>query len=115
MKLDQLKYFLETAKQGHVGKAANILAISPSAISHSIAVLEKELGRELFIKHGKRIILTNHGRLLMERARGLLENVEAVFDEVASDMVELQGHYRMAATHVLSSKFLAAAWTTLRK
>ncbi len=115
MKLDQLRYFLETARQGHVGKASGILSISPSAISHSIASLEKELGRELFLKQGKNIVLTSHGRLLMERARGLLEAVESVREEVASDQVELQGHYRMAATHVLSSKFLTPAWSRLQK
>ena len=41
MKIDQLRYFFETARQGHIGRAANIVAISPSAISHSIAALEE--------------------------------------------------------------------------
>lgn len=115
MKFDQLRYFLETARQGHVGKAADVLAISPSAISHSIAELERELGRDLFLKQGKNIVLTSHGRLLMDRVRGLLNQVEAVRDEIASDNVELQGHYRMAATHLLCSKFLAPAWAELQK
>ncbi len=114
MKLDQLRYFLETAQQGHIGKAANIIAISPSAISHSISSLEKELGRELFVKNGKNIALTGHGRLLMGKVRKLLAEVEAVRDEVAADHVELQGHYKIAATHLLSSKFLTPAWTKIQ-
>ena len=32
MKIDQLTYFLETAKQEHLGKAARILRLSPSAM-----------------------------------------------------------------------------------
>lgn len=114
MKIDQLRYFLETARHGHIGKASNVLAISPSAISHSIAALEEELGRELFLKKGKNIVLTSHGKLLMERARKLLQDVDAVKDEVASDSVELQGHYRLAATHVLCSRFLAPTWTKIQ-
>ncbi len=114
MKLDQLRYFLETARHGHIGKASNILSISPSAISHSIAGLEEELGRELFLKKGKNIVLTSHGKLLMERARKLLQDVDAVKDEVASDCVELQGHYRLAGAHLLSSRFLAPAWTKIQ-
>ena len=50
MKLDQLTYFLEAARHEHIGKAAKAVAISPSAISHSISALEKELGRPLFKK-----------------------------------------------------------------
>ena len=72
MKLDQLTYFLEAARQEHIGKAARILAISPSAISHSIAALEEELGAPLFERKGKYIFLTNRGRRLMERAAELL-------------------------------------------
>lgn len=115
MKLDQLRYFLETARHGHVGKAADVVAISPSAVSHSIAALEEELGRELFSKKGKNIVLTGHGKLLMEKAERLIREVDSLRDEMASDKVELQGHYKMAATHLLSSDFLAPAWTAIQE
>jgi LysR family transcriptional activator of glutamate synthase operon len=58
MKIDQLIYFAETAKEEHIGRAAKILGISPSAISHSIASLEGELQLKLFQKKGKNIFLT---------------------------------------------------------
>jgi DNA-binding transcriptional LysR family regulator len=115
MKLEQLRYFIEAARQEHVGKAAAIVHISPSAISHSIAALERELGRELFVKKGKNIQLTNHGKLLMERAEGILNGLEAIKDELASDRVDLQGHYRLAGTHLLSSVFLTPAWSAVQK
>ena len=81
VKLEQLSYFLEVAKTEHVGKAAKALAISPSAISHSIRKLEEEFGRELFVKQGKRIHLTSHGKLLMERARKLLEEADSIRED----------------------------------
>jgi DNA-binding transcriptional LysR family regulator len=43
-----------------------------------------------------------------------LQDVDAVKDEVASDKVELQGHYRIAGTHLLCSRFLTPAWTELQ-
>src|ERR1700722_3577991 len=110
MKLDQLTYFLETAKQEHIGKASRVLAISPSAISHSISSLEEELGYPLFVKKGKNILLTNQGRLLMERAAEIVQRTQAIKDELTSDKLELQGHFRLAATHVLSAHFLAPSW-----
>ena len=115
MKLDQLKYFIETSKHEHIGKAAKILNISPSAISHSIANLEEEFGRELFIKQGKRIFLTSHGKLLAERGVFLLREAERLMEEVRSDQVELQGHYRLAATHALCEEHMVPAWLDVKK
>lgn len=114
MKLHQLLYFLETAKHEHIGKAAKILAISPSAISHSISGLEEELGRQLFAKQGKNILLTNHGKLLYERVSKLINDVEAIKEEIMSDQVELQGTYRLAATHMLCPALLTPAWIDIQ-
>lgn len=111
MKFHQLLYFLETAKHEHIGRAAKVLAISPSAISHSIAALESELGRELFNKQGKNIFLTNHGRILYEKVSKLLNEVDSIKEEILSDQIELQGTYRLAASHLLSHSLLAPAWS----
>lgn len=113
MKFDQLSYFLEVAKTQHVGKAAKALAISPSAISHSIRKLEEEFGRELFSKKGKQIVLTSHGQLLMDRARRLLEEAENLKEDIQAENVELEGNFRIAGTHFLCARFFARAWAAL--
>lgn len=114
MKLHQLLYFLETAKQQHIGRAAKVLAISPSAISHGIAQLEEELGRPLFEKQGKHIRLTGHGRVLAERATRLLLDVEKLREEMTSDEAELQGNFKLAASHWLANRLLCPAWIKLQ-
>lgn len=115
MKLDQLSYFLETARQEHVGKASRILGISPSAISHSIAALEEELGRKLFEKRGKYIALTDHGKVLKARAEHLLEEARDLKESLSSDSVEWEGHFRMGASHHLCAGWLAPAWAEIHK
>ncbi len=110
MKIHQLMYFIEAARQEHIGKAAKILAISPSAISHSISALEEELGRELFSKQGKNILLTSHGKLLMERVSKLMAELDAIKEELTSEDADLQGTYRMAASHLLCPQLLLPAW-----
>jgi len=115
MKLDQLHYFVETARKEHIGQASKRLNISPSAISHSISQLEQELGQSLFTKQGKNIFLTEHGRLLLERADHILRNIDELKDEMSHDEVELRGHYRLAATHGLCQKILIPALSTLFK
>lgn len=115
MKLDQLHYFVETARRQHIGQAAGFLHISPSAISHSITALEEELGKPLFIKYGRQIKLTAHGKLLLDRAEFLLAEVERIREELSSDQLKMRGHYRIAATHVLCSEFLTPTWLDIQK
>lgn len=114
MKIDQLLYFAETARQEHVGKAAKILSISPSAVSHSIAALEDELGIELFEKHGKNIRLTSRGRILLNRVDGLMNQLKTIRDEVSAKKITLKGFYRIGATHVVCDQFVAPAFSELQ-
>lgn len=115
MKLDQLQYFVEAARRQHIGQAARILHISPSAISHSIAALEQEFGKALFEKQGRQIKLTHHGKLLLERAEFLLGEVVRIQEEIASDQMQVRGHYRIAATHTLSAEVLTPVWMETQK
>jgi DNA-binding transcriptional LysR family regulator len=114
MKIEQLRYFLEAAKTEHIGRAAAKVAISPSAISRSISELEHELGRELFVKRGKNVALTNHGKLLRDRAGVFLSELESIKDELAADDVAERGHYRLAATHGLCARRLVPAWSKIQ-
>ncbi len=114
MTIEQLRYFLEAARHQHIAKAAAIVAISPSAISHSIAALERELDRELFVKRGKNIFLTASGKLLMEHAGRFISDLEALKEMLTSEEAELQGYYRLAATHLLCSRYLMPAWSEIQ-
>lgn len=115
MKFDQLQYFVETARRQHIGQAARFLNISPSAISHSISALEEEFGKALFEKRGRQIKLTQHGKLLLDRAEFLLTEAGRIREELSSDHMEMRGHYRIAATHTLCSEFLTPAWMNIQK
>lgn len=114
MKFDQLQYFVETARRQHIGQAARFLNISPSAISHSIAALEEEFGRTLFEKMGRQIKLTQHGKLLLDRAEFLLTEAGRIREELASENSSMRGHYRLAATHTLCSEFLTPVWMKIQ-
>lgn len=115
MKLDQLHYFVETAKRQHIGQAANFLHISPSAISHSITALEEELGKPLFIKQGRQIKLTTHGKILLDRAEFILAEVNRLHEELTLGQLKMKGHYRIAATHTLCSELLTPIWMEMQK
>ena len=57
MTLEQLRIFVEVAERGHLTQAANILALTPSAVSAAIRVLEDRYGTQLFDRVGRGIEL----------------------------------------------------------
>ncbi len=76
MELLQLKYFLELARYEHLTKVAEMMYISPSAISSSISRLEKELGVDLFDRVGRNIHLNRYGKIYYNHVKRALEELE---------------------------------------
>jgi DNA-binding transcriptional LysR family regulator len=114
MNLEHLGYFAEVARQEHLTNAARTLNISPSAVSHAVTKLEDELGRPLFVREGKRIVLTLQGRRFAERVEGILRSVRLLREEATGDDdAPWSGHYRLGATHGLADRVLVPAWAEI--
>jgi len=64
--------FSEVAKQKAFVTAAKVLNVTPSAISHSINGLEKELGFALFFRNRNGVQLTSAGEKILPIVRELL-------------------------------------------
>lgn len=73
MNLYQLRYFALLAKKGHFRKTAEQLCIAQPSLSHSIALLEQELGVALFEKQGRRSVLTPEGSQFLTYVEKSLE------------------------------------------
>ena len=72
MTLEQLRIFVGVAEREHMTKAAQALNVTQSAASAAIAALEAQHGIALFHRVGRRIELTEPGRLFLEEARAVL-------------------------------------------
>lgn len=83
MDIRQLRYFIEICKLGSISRTAESLFISQQGLSSSIRRLEDELNCDLFYRKGNTLILTEHGKYLLENATEIVNN----FDK-------LQNHYR---------------------
>jgi DNA-binding transcriptional LysR family regulator len=68
MNLNRLEYFLVLAETGSLHKASEMLHVSPPAISKAMKVLEQELDISLWVRDGRRNILSDAGKLLLKRA-----------------------------------------------
>ena len=101
MKLQQLRYLVEVAKQGlNVSDAAEKLHTSQPGISKQIRLLEDELGVQIFVRNGKRVVdVTPPGKEILQIAERILreaKNLKGVGDEFAN---EQSGSLTIATTH----------------
>ena len=101
MKLQQLRFAVEVARQGlNVSTAAESLHTSQPGVSKQIRLLEEELGVEIFERRGKRVVaVTEPGRAVLaiaERLLGEAANLRRAGEEYAN---ESSGSLRIATTH----------------
>jgi LysR family hydrogen peroxide-inducible transcriptional activator len=78
MEMHQLRYFVAVARTGSFSRAAEQCYVSQPSLSQQIQKLEQSVGQRLFDRLGRRATLTDAGRLLLERAQGILESVDDV-------------------------------------
>ncbi|CAM5334764.1 HTH-type transcriptional regulator CysB [Thauera mechernichensis] len=101
MNIQQLRYIQEVARRGlNVSDAADALFTSQPGVSKQIRLLESELGIEIFVRHGKRLVdITEPGRAVLaiaERVLHDLGNLQQVGEEFAN---EASGSLSIATTH----------------
>jgi DNA-binding transcriptional LysR family regulator len=72
MTLQQLTYFLAAAEHGSFSAAAESLFMAQPSLSDQVRRLEAELGVPLFSRAGRRLVLTEAGRLLRPHAERTL-------------------------------------------
>lgn len=83
MTLFSYEIFDAVARQGSFNKAAQQLHLTPSAISHAIAVMEEELGFALFTRGKSGVTMTTYGSSLYPAIRAVLNSDEALKQSVA--------------------------------
>ena len=71
-----LRYFREVATEGHLGRAADRLNLSQSALSIQIRQLEDRIGHPLFDRVGRTLVLTEAGRIALDHANRIFSTGE---------------------------------------
>lgn len=117
MNLQQLRYVAEVARCGlNISEAALQLDTSQPGISKQIAALEEELGLQIFIRRGKRILgLTPPGDRLLPIMKVILhqvDNLTRVSDEFHNETV---GELTIATTHTQARYVLPPVIEQFRK
>jgi len=101
MKLQQLRYICEVARHNlNLSNTAEALFTSQPGISKQIRSLEEELGVDIFVRHGKRVVaVTEPGKAILDIARRMLKDVENLRQVGEEFTEEDNGHLTIATTH----------------
>ncbi len=78
MNILHVKYAVEVAKHGSLGKAAEVLFVAQPNISRSIKELEADLGITIFTRSAKGMFLTPEGEEFIQYARNILKQIDEV-------------------------------------
>ncbi len=106
MTLEQLRVFVAVAEREHVTRAAADLNLTQSATSAAIAALEARYAIKLFNRIGRRIELTQAGRLFLIEARAVLARAAAA-ETVLAELAGLKrGSLRLAASQTVGNYWL---------
>lgn len=92
MESTYLKTFIEVARSGSLTKAARTFCVTQSAVSRRIKTLEDHYGYPLLDRSGPVLVPTEHGVLLIEKARRVL----AIEDELHSGLRAITGRRGLA-------------------
>jgi len=115
MEIRQLRAFAAIAEAGTFTAGAERVHITQAAISMQIRQLELELGTQLFVRAPRRVILTEAGEKLLERARRILREHDAAVHELAAIAGAEHGRLRLgSASAMVSADPLPAILKELR-
>ncbi len=116
MELRQLKAFVAIAESGTFTAGAERVHVTQAAISMQIRQLETETGARLFIRAPRKVLLTEAGEKLLERARVMLREHDAALQEIAALTGAHRGRLRIGtASAGVSIEQLPYVLSELRK
>lgn len=93
----RIRILREVAIAGTVSGAARALGYTPSAVSQQLSALERETGAELLVRRGRGVELTAEGRLLVELAERIGDELEQAEAELAARAAQPGGVVRLLA------------------
>ncbi len=106
MSLVQLQAFVTVIDVGSFTAASEVLGMTQSAVSHSIASLEAELGVSLLERDRNGIFLTEIGKRVVVQAREMLTRAEQIRQETAAVVGLEAGKVRIGSFPSVSARFL---------
>lgn len=107
MELHHIRYFLKLAETLHFTQASDELFITQPALSQQIKQLEDELGVLLFERSGRKIILTDAGKIFQEYAQNAINEVLKGEQAMSDLKKEINGSVNVGVMYSYSTPLLS--------
>lgn len=115
MEIRELKYFLAVAREENITKAADFLFISQPSLTRQIQNMEKEVGQPLFVRAGRKMVLTEAGLLLRKRAEEIVDLYDKAEHEWLNLDSEISGDVFIGGGETFGITILMDAISEMRK
>ncbi len=109
----RLRLLQELAVRGTIAQVAESLHQTPSSVSQQLSLLEREVGRPLLRKVGRRLVLTAQAEILVAHTERILSELEAAESAVAASVENPGGTVRLAVFQSAALALLPRALTVL--
>lgn len=96
-------------------KAASVLNMTPSAISHAVSSMEKELGFTLFIRNKNGTVLTSNGEAIYPHIKEILNSNEYLLQSVAKLKGLKAGTIKVGCFNSVCTAWMPAIMTKFRE
>ena len=115
MEFRQIRYFIEINRKGSYIRAAESLGLTQPALSRQISLLEREIGRDLFIRTGREIRLTSTGEKLLDQSIKMNDLWKETLYLLEEDPENLIGEYSISSGGTVAAYILPGAIQQIRK
>tara|TARA_R110000868_G_scaffold56546_3_gene174951 strand:- start:18386 stop:19279 length:894 start_codon:yes stop_codon:yes gene_type:complete len=105
---NHLRYFWAVAHEGNLTRTAERLNVSQSALSIQIQKLESQIGHALFERHGRRLHLTEAGRIALDHADVVFKTGDELLGTLRGHGISSRQVLRVGAITTLSRNFQLA-------
>src|SRR5882724_3975779 len=108
--LADLTAFVAVADHRSFRAAASRLAVTPSALSHSMRQLEERLGVRLLHRTTRSVSVTDAGLRLLERLRPAIDQIGGALEDLNQERQRPSGRLRIYAVHIAGAAVIAPIW-----
>ena len=105
LKHSHLRYFWAVAHAGGLTRAAEQLNLSQSAVSVQLQKLEHQVGHRLFERVGKKLLLTEAGKIALDYADSIFRAGDELLSTLKGQPIESRQVLRVGALTTLSRNF----------
>src|SRR5882757_3787044 len=115
MKLHDLHVLMSVVQTGSMGKAASLLNTTQSAISRSVAELERAIGVRLLDRSRQGIEPTEYGRALLDGGAAVFDDLRQAVKKIEFLADPTVGEIRVGAAEAIIAGLLPVAFNRLRQ